>query len=234
MPGKSPRGMGSRALDWPSSGGSRRRGGRFSQRGDACSEQAPHLILLADIQLGQHGLLDAANRGARHLELPAPAGGQLRRQGPADGCLATHHTGLSLKGSSSTYVASWSLADGNEVRLAVVFLAVLAAAAVASLAATRRRFAAIVSLVFSIALVVFALYATSDGGRHVLPAWVLPGSGGEEAPVEPVNVGIGDMLFLGGAVVAVIASVILVAHSLWHGFSGIRGAQLDRATPAGH
>src|ERR1035441_6484478 len=31
-------------------------------------------------------LLDAANRGAGHLELAAPADGQLGRQGPADGC----------------------------------------------------------------------------------------------------------------------------------------------------
>jgi len=54
---------------------------------DACSEQAPHLILFADIQIGQHVLLDAANRGAGHLKLAAPAGGQLGRQGSADGCL---------------------------------------------------------------------------------------------------------------------------------------------------
>jgi predicted enzyme related to lactoylglutathione lyase len=33
--------------------------------------------LFAGIQIGQHVLLDAANRGAGHLELAAPAGGQL-------------------------------------------------------------------------------------------------------------------------------------------------------------
>jgi hypothetical protein len=43
--------------------------------------------LFAGIQAGQHVLLDAADRGAGHLELAAPAGGQLGRQGPADGCL---------------------------------------------------------------------------------------------------------------------------------------------------
>ena len=66
---------------------SRRRCGRFSQRGDACCEQAPHLILFADIQIGQHVLLDATDRGAGHLKLAAPAGGELGWQGPADGCL---------------------------------------------------------------------------------------------------------------------------------------------------
>ena len=43
--------------------------------------------MLAGIQIGEHVLLDAANRGTGHLELAAPAGGQLGRQGPADGCL---------------------------------------------------------------------------------------------------------------------------------------------------
>src|ERR1700681_663535 len=41
-------------------------------------------MVFADIQIGQHVLLDAANRGAGHLELAAPAGGQLGRQRPAD------------------------------------------------------------------------------------------------------------------------------------------------------
>ncbi len=43
--------------------------------------------MFAGIQVGQHVLLDAANRGAGHLELAAPASGQLGRQGPAGGGL---------------------------------------------------------------------------------------------------------------------------------------------------
>ena len=43
---------------------SRRRCGRFGQCGDARGEQVPHLILFAGIQIGQHVLLDAANRGS--------------------------------------------------------------------------------------------------------------------------------------------------------------------------
>jgi hypothetical protein len=43
--------------------------------------------LFAGVQLGQDVLLDAANRGAGHGELAAPAGGQLGRQDPADRCL---------------------------------------------------------------------------------------------------------------------------------------------------
>jgi SAM-dependent methyltransferase len=63
------------------------RRGRFGQCGDARGEQAPHLVLLAGLQVGQHALLDAADRGAGHVQLAAPAGGQLGRQCPADGCL---------------------------------------------------------------------------------------------------------------------------------------------------
>ena len=37
--------------------------------------------LFAGIQVGQHVLLDAANRGAGHLKLAAPAGRQFGRQG---------------------------------------------------------------------------------------------------------------------------------------------------------
>lgn len=46
----------------------------------------PHLVLFPDIQIGEHVLLDTPNRRAGHLELAAPAGGQLGRQSPTDGC----------------------------------------------------------------------------------------------------------------------------------------------------
>jgi hypothetical protein len=77
---------GGTGYDWVS-GQLRRRWGRLGQCGDARGEQAPHLILFAGIETGQHVLLDAANRGAGRLELAAPAGGQLGGQGPACGCL---------------------------------------------------------------------------------------------------------------------------------------------------
>jgi hypothetical protein len=139
--------------------------------------------------------------------------------------------GLSGSGAASVYIAGWSLADGTEARLAVVLLAVLAASAIASIARIRRRLSATVALIFSCSLLLFALYASSDGGRHVLPAWTLPGSGGEVAPVEPVGVGMGYALFLAGALVAVVAATILVVGSLWDGFPGMRDAWLNTANP---
>jgi hypothetical protein len=57
------------------------------------------LILFADIQIGQHALLDAANRGAGHLKLAAPAGGRLRPQNLAYGCQGrAHHESLVSEG----------------------------------------------------------------------------------------------------------------------------------------
>lgn len=116
----------------------------------------------------------------------------------------------------STYFASWSIADGYEARIAVVLLAVLGVGAVSTLFGIRRRFSAMVSLIVSVGLILFALYEGSDGGRHVLPAWVLPGSGGEVAPVEPVTLGVGYAVFLVSAVIAVLASLIMVDRSLRH------------------
>ena len=86
-----------------------------------------------------------------------------------------------------------------------------------------------VALCSSLGLVLFALFESSDGGRHVLPAWVLPGSGGEVAPVEPVTAGIGYAVFLIGAMLAVIASVIMVDRSLRAGPRHTSGAQPNRA-----
>jgi hypothetical protein len=143
--------------------------------------------------------------------------------------------GLSTTGPPySTYIASWSLADGYAMRLVIVLLAVLGVAAVATLFGIRRRFSAMVSLVFSIGLVLFALFESSDGGRHVLPSWVLPGfQGGEVAPVEPVTAGIGDAVFLVGAVLAVIASLIMVDRSVRGEPSRMSGTQPTRAAAAG-
>jgi hypothetical protein len=131
--------------------------------------------------------------------------------------------GLSI-GPSSVYLASWSLADGYEARLVIVLLAVLGVGSIAALAGIRRRFTAIISLITSVGLVVLAQFVSGDGGRHVLPAWVLPGSGGEVAPVEPVTVGVGYNLFLAGALLAVIASLIMVVMSQWDGLPTIRRA----------
>jgi hypothetical protein len=98
-------------------------------------------------------------------------------------------------------------------------------ASIATLAGIRRRVSAFASLLVSVGLVLVAEFASSDGGRHVLPAWVLPGSGGEVAPVEPVTVAVGYYLFLAAALLAVIASVTMVMISQWDGFPLIRGAR---------
>jgi hypothetical protein len=131
--------------------------------------------------------------------------------------------GISI-GPSSVYLASWSLADGYEARLVIVLLAVLGVGSFASLAGIRRRFSAIISLITSVGLVVLAQFLSGDGGRYVLPAWVLPGSGGEVAPVEPVTLGVGYNLFLAGAVLAVIASLIMVVVRQSDGLPTIRRA----------
>lgn len=133
--------------------------------------------------------------------------------------------GLPGPGQPAVTIASWSLADGDVARLAIVLLAVLAVAGIATLAGIRRRVSAFVSLIASVGLVLFAEFASSDGGRHVLPAWVLPGSGGEVAPVEPVTVGVGYYVFLAGAVIAVIASLMNFMKIEWSGFPRIRGAR---------
>jgi hypothetical protein len=127
-------------------------------------------------------------------------------------------------GPYSVYFAGWSLADGGEIRLVVVLLAVLAVGSIASLAGIRRRSSAVVSLIVSVGLAVYAQFMSSDGGRYVLPAWVLPGSGGEVAPVEPVTVGVGYIVFLASAVLAVIASLSMVVMSRWGGLPTLRGA----------
>ncbi len=133
--------------------------------------------------------------------------------------------GLSAGPPYSTYLASWSLADGLEATLVVLLLAILGVAAVAMLCGIRRRFSAMISLIFSVGLVLFALFESSDGGRHVMPAWVLPGSGGEVAPVEPVTVGVGFAVFLIGAVLAVIASLMMVDGTVRHRARGHRVIQ---------
>ncbi len=133
--------------------------------------------------------------------------------------------GLSAGPPYSTYLASWSLADGLEARLVILLLAVLGLVAVAMLCGIRRRFSAMVSAIFSVGLVLFALHESGDGGRHVLPAWVLPGSGGEVAPLEPVTVGAGFAVFLIGAVLAVIASLIALDGVVRDGHQGHRGLQ---------
>jgi hypothetical protein len=59
----------------------------LGQCGDARGEEPQHLILVVGIESGEHVVLDAADGGAGYRELAAPSGGQLGRQGPADGCL---------------------------------------------------------------------------------------------------------------------------------------------------
>ena len=105
-----------------------------------------------------------------------------------------------------------SLFQGYDAGWVVLILLILAVAAASRLAGIRALIAGVCSLAASTAALVFALFELSDGGSRVLTGgWGLPNTYGTS---EHLALDAGFYLFLGGATVAIIASVITVVTSI--------------------
>jgi hypothetical protein len=106
-----------------------------------------------------------------------------------------------------------SLLQGYDAAWVVVTLLILGAAAASHLAGIRPRIAAVCCLAASITALAFALFESSNGGSRVLTGgWGLPNTYGNS---EHLALDAGFYLFLSGAAVAVIASVIMLVTSPW-------------------
>lgn len=106
-----------------------------------------------------------------------------------------------------------SLVQGYDAGWVVVILLILGGAAASYLAGIRPRIAAVCCLTASTTALAFALFERSDGGSRVLTGgWGLPNTYGTS---EHLALDAGFYLFLGGAAVAVITSVIMVVASTW-------------------
>jgi hypothetical protein len=113
--------------------------------------------------------------------------------------------------ASSTQLVH-SLFQGYDAAWVVVILLILAVAAAGRLAGIRPLSAAVGCLAASTAALAFALFELSDGGSRVLTGgWGLPNTYGTS---EHLALDAGFYLFLGGATVAIISSVIMVVTSI--------------------
>jgi hypothetical protein len=100
-----------------------------------------------------------------------------------------------------------SLTDLWDARVIVVALPLFAVMAISHLARIRPSITAVTCLVASVAAVLFALFEVSDGGHRILPSWVFPLPTGDP---ETATAGVGFYLFLAGAALAVIGSLMMV------------------------
>ncbi len=115
-------------------------------------------------------------------------------------------------GSQPPPQATGNLLQGYDARWVVATLIVLGVAAAGNLAGYGHRVTAAGSLMASAAALVLALLEGSDSGWRVLPGnWGAAGI--PDAPTD-VTLGAGYHVFLVGAVVALAASLIMVAAVL--------------------
>jgi len=96
-------------------------------------------------------------------------------------------------------------------RLVIVALPLFAVAVICQMARIRSVVAAYTCLLASAGAVLLALVEGSDGGHRIIPAWVFPGPFGDP---EFASVGVGYGIFLAGAIVAVLASLLMLATTV--------------------
>jgi hypothetical protein len=110
-----------------------------------------------------------------------------------------------------------SLFQGYDASWVVVILLILGVAATSHLAGIVPQIAALCCFAASTTALALTLFESSNGGSRVLTGgWGLPNTYGT---TEHLTLDAGFYLFLGGAAVAVIASVIMVVTSTdgWRG-----------------
>lgn len=120
------------------------------------------------------------------------------------------------------------LADIWDARLVIVALPVFAVVTAGHLARIRPALTAAACLAASAGAVLFALFEVSDGGRRILPVWVFPLPTGDP---ETATVGVGYYVFVASAVVAMLASLIMVLTSLWGGRPSVDARAPSPALP---
>jgi hypothetical protein len=104
-----------------------------------------------------------------------------------------------------------SLLQGYDAGWVIVILLILGVAATSYLAGIRPQIAAVSCFGASVAALALTLFELSSGGSRVLTGgWGLPNTYGSS---EDLTLDVGFYLFLGGAAVAIITSVIMVATS---------------------
>jgi len=105
-----------------------------------------------------------------------------------------------------------SLLQGYDAGWVVVILLILAVAAASRLTGIRPRIAGVCCLAASTAALAFAFFELSDGGSRVLTGgWGLPNTYGTS---EHLALDAGSYIYVGGATVAIIASLIMVLTSI--------------------
>jgi hypothetical protein len=119
--------------------------------------------------------------------------------------------GGGLAGCCAPPLFTERLTDLWDARIVIVALPVFAMATAGHLARIRPALTAAACLAASVGAVLLALFEISDGGRRILPAWVFPLPTGEP---ETASVGVGFSVFFTGAVVALVASLIMVVTSV--------------------
>jgi hypothetical protein len=110
-------------------------------------------------------------------------------------------------GNQAPLLFTETLSNLWDGRLVIVALPLFVVAVICQMARIRPVVAAYTCLIASVGAVVLALEGT-DGGHRIIPAWVFPGPFGDP---EFASVGVGFGIFLAGAIVAVLASLLMLA-----------------------
>ncbi len=118
-----------------------------------------------------------------------------------------------ISGGGAAPREAGNLISSSDARWIVVTLILLAGTVVAQLIGWRRRAYAVVSLVASVAALALAFIEAQSNGWRVLPGLYGAGAPGTPTDLGPVDnaLGIGYLLFLAGAILAVIAAVTMLA-----------------------
>ena len=115
-------------------------------------------------------------------------------------------------GGEATPQLVHSLIQGYDAGWVVVILLILGLAAASRLAGIRAGSAAVCCLALSTTALALGLFEASDGGSRVLTGgWGLPDTYGTS---EHLTLDAGFYLYLGGAAVAVVTSLVIVVTSI--------------------
>lgn len=112
-----------------------------------------------------------------------------------------------LETAGQSQYLTWSIAEGLDFRIFLVILIILGAAVIGYLAGLHRHVTGTASLFASVGAAGAAFFEGSAGGSRVLPA-------SYEATHPPLSLDVGFYVFIVGAVVAVVASLIMLATSI--------------------
>jgi hypothetical membrane protein len=114
-------------------------------------------------------------------------------------------------GNQAPAIFPETLANLWNGKLVIVAFPLFAVVVICQMARIRPALAANACLVASVSAVLFALFEAGDGGHRILPSWVFPSPFGDP---EFASAGIGFPVFLGAAIVAVMASLFMLATTV--------------------